>query len=428
MYSYITIAKARGFILIFAKIKLKKDFAMKYIKLLSMMLVILAINGCVQTVKEPTKETRPIYTPSVVHREPVTPIIIDNTPPPVIIDTIPVEEILPPQEIFSTNSIGSRYLQGAYANNYKLKQFINTMVNKHHFTRSYLNAVFSSVSRDTEALKKIGAFGTTAKPNVSKRTTTGTWDKYRSNFLTSSRIGKGVKFWKENKYYLEKASRMYGVAPEYIIGIIGVETNFGGFTGKHKLLDALTSISLEFPKRTKFFTSELENYLLMTREQRMDPRRIEGSYAGAFGLSQFMPSSFRSFAVDLDGNGQINLFTKADAIGSVANYFKERGKWNPRIPVAVLTTYNKPRFYGIATGFKTSYSQSHLYSLGMRPVNNFYGYRGSVSLIKLNRYHKDEMWWGTPNFYSIARYNPKDHYAMAVHQLAQAVKINYYRR
>ena len=321
----------------------------------------------------------------------------------------------------------SQYLQGAYRGNAKLQTFINTMARKYNYDKYELNAIFSTVNRDTEALTKIGAFAS-SKPTQSKAVIPESWDQYRAKFLTNSRINKGVNFWRENQYYLNEASQRYGVAPEYILGIIGVETNFGGFTGKHSVLNALTSIALEFPKRSKFFTSELENYLLLIREQHIDPQYIKGSYAGAFGLAQFMPSSFREYAVDLDGNGQTNLFSPADAIGSVANYFKEKGKWNNHIPVAMPVYYNKARFYGLATGFKTSYTQKHLYALGMRPSSNFYGYKGQVSLIKLHRYSRDELWWATPNFYSIARYNPKDFYAMAVHQLAQAIRLAYYKR
>jgi len=435
---------------------------MPYIKIICSLAILILATGCVQVQKPPKRGShhnvisipsnsqqvaisqpaiisQPTYgVGSVVTQQPVYGNVITQQPPiygnviihpnPTPIPQGPPIPIAPIPNIFSMDSISSPYLQGSYSSNYKLKNFINNMVTKHGFRRDYLNAVFSSVRRDTEALQKIGAFNV-AKPHSSAKTAPpGSWDKYRANFLTSSRIEKGVKFWRENEYYLNMAAQKYGVAPAYIVGIIGVETNFGGFTGKHSVLNALTSISLEFPKRSKFFTMQLENYLLMTREERIDPRSIQGSYAGAFGLSQFMPDSFRDYAVDHDGNGQINLFTKADAIGSVANFFKIKGKWNENIPVAVLTTYPKSRFYGLNTGFKTRYSQEHLLSLGMRPVDSFYGYRGEVALIKLSRYSKDELWWATPNFNSIARYNPKDHYAMAVHQLAQAVRMAYWRQ
>jgi membrane-bound lytic murein transglycosylase B len=391
------------------------------IKRLSLIPILLFSTGCIQ--KPPKQQTTVIYDPvpvtnsQVITSYPGT--VINNNPIPTTTVTNIITE--------SYEQPRSRYLQGSYSNNYKLKNFISMMARKHHYDKYKLNAIFSTVRRDPQALEKIGAFRS-SKPTQSKATLPGSWDKYRSNFLTESRISKGVNFWRENLNYLNEASQRYGVAPEYIIGIIGVETNFGGYTGKHSVLDALTSIALEFPKREKFFTSELENYLLMIRDEKIHPQKIKGSYAGAFGLSQFMPSSFREYAVDLDQDGHINLFTKADAIGSIANYFKGRGKWNGKIPVAMKTYYNKSRFHGLATGFRTRYTQSHLYSLGMRPSSNFYGYKGKVSLIKLSRYSRDELWWGTPNFHAIARYNPKDHYAMAVHQLAQAVRKAYYRR
>jgi len=391
---------------------------MKKIKNLALIpFILLLSNGCIEkkttTVSNPN--TLPVATTYPMPQTPTSPgqIIPPNQPP------ISIQPPYTPQR--------TQYLQGAYASNYQLKQFINKMSSKYHYDRYELNAIFSTVNRDTEALRKYNVFKTT-KPTYSKASQIGSWDKYRGNFLTNSRITKGVAFWRENANWLNMAAYKYGVAPEYIVGIIGVETNFGGYTGKHSVLNALTTLSLEYKKRTKFFTSELENYLLMLRDEKVHPQAIKGSYAGAFGLAQFMPSSFREYAVDLDGDGHINLFNKADAIGSIANYFRAKGKWNPRIPVVMMTYYNKPRFYGLSTGFKSSYSQSQLYRLGMRPSSNFYGYKGPVSLIKLSRYNRDELWWGTPNFRAITRYNPKDHYAMAVHQLGQAIKKAYYGR
>jgi len=449
---------------------------MNYLSKLSIITSLLLLTGCVQkadvkptarpitvptnipiTTVYPTQpapypmaSTTPIYTePVVSYPIPVNqPTISYPQQPtysePVVYVEPPVIQVQQPQPPIYTPQVSSntlirfptyiqersRYLQGAYANNYKLKSFINNMATKHHYDKYKLYAIFSTVNRDEAALEKIGAFKSYRRRGTrhSKVFTAGAWDKYRANFLTSERITKGVNFWRENAYYLNEASQRYGVAPEYIVGIIGVETNFGGYTGKHSVLNALTSIALEFPKRSKFFSSELENYLLMVRDEQIHPQAIKGSYAGAFGLSQFMPSSFREYAVDLDGDGHINLFNTADAIGSIANYFIGRGRWNANIPVAMHVYYNKPRFYGLATGFKTKYTQRHLYSLGMRPSSSFGGYKGEVSLIKLNKYTRDELWWGTDNFYAIARYNPKDHYAMAVHQLAQAVKKAYYGR
>ncbi len=386
-------------------------------------LILLLSTGCIQKKTQTTSVTtsNPTNTIPVATTYPMPSTTPPIYTPPASVVTQPVytEPAYVPQR--------TPYLQGAYGQNYKLKQFIAKMAQKYNYDQYELNAIFSTVNRDTIALDKYNVYKT-SKPSFSKATQIGSWDKYRSNFLTPSRISKGVAFWKENAHYLNKAYHQYGVAPEYIVGIIGVETNFGGYTGKHSVLNALTTLSLEYKKRSKFFTSELENYLLVLRDEKLHPQKIKGSYAGAFGLAQFMPSSFREYAVDFNGDGHINLFNKADAIGSIANYFRGKGKWQPRLPVTMKTYYNKKRFYGLPTGHKTNYTQRHLQSLGMRPTSNFNGYRGNVSLIKLSRYERDELWWGTPNFRAITRYNPKDHYAMAVHQLAQEIRKARYGR
>ncbi len=385
------------------------------IKNLTLFIILLLSSGCIQ--KQPITTTNPNEIPIA-------------TTYPIPETQQPIYQPQPTQPIFTEPQYTPQrtpYLQGAYGRNYQLREFIAQVARKYNYDPYELNAIFSTVSRDTEALKKYNVFKT-AKPSVAKATQIGSWDKYRGNFLTPARINKGVAFWQKNAHWLNKAYQIYGVPPEYIVGIIGVETNFGGYTGKHSVLNALTTLSLEYKKRSKFFTSELENYLLMLRDEKLHPQKIKGSYAGAFGLAQFMPSSFREYAVDFDGDGHTNLFNEADAIGSIANYFIEKGKWQPRLPVAMMVYYPKPRFYGLPTGHKTRYTQRHLYSLGMRPSSNFYGYKGDVSLIKLSKYDRDELWWGTPNFRAITRYNPKDYYAMAVHQLAQAIRKARYGR
>ncbi len=410
---------------------------MSYLKTLSLVSILVLSSGCLPRDQKPTK------TVTVGGQQPITHVgqVPIPTPTPIIIidndinthnqqgtpwvAPIPVAEFIQPV-FFDPNSVRSRYLGGAYSSNYKLKKFITSMVNKHGFQRDFLNGVFSSVRRDVKALTKYHVIGKPAP--TSKLTLENNWDIYRKNFINKDRIGNGIQFWKENQHYLNKAFEEYGVPPEYILGIMGVETNYGRNTGSHKILDTLTSLSLEYKKRSKFFTIQLENLLLLAKEQNLDPREIKGSYGGAFGLVQFMPDSFRTYTVDFDGNGQVNLFTKADAIGSVANFFVKKGKWSPNVPVTTMVRYKKSRFYGLKTGFRTSYSQRHLLSLGMKPIDDFYGYRGDVSLIKLSRYNKDELWWGTPNFYAIARYNPREHYVMAVHQLAQIIRREYWKQ
>ena len=394
---------------------------MSYIRFL-LIYIVLFINGCIKKedrVNPPQKHI--VYVnncATTIHSPTPTPIVVEDR-------AIVTQQRGNHRARFNFNSISSPYLGGDYANNYQLKEFIEEMVSKHGFRRDYLYGLFSTVNRDTLSLKKYNVYG---KPHKKRKfNSVGSWDKY-PRFVTADRVTNGVKFWRENRYYLEKAAYIYHVAPEYIVGIIGVETNFGRDTGKHRLLDALTSLSLEYKKRSKFFRKQLEEYLLLTREEGLNPFAIRGSYGGAFGIVQFMPDSFRSYAVDFNGDGVKNLFDPADAIGSTANFFVKKGKWNPNIPVAMRVLYNKKRFNALPTGYKTEYSQSYLKSLGMIPTSNFYGYRGPVSLIKLSKYDRDELWWGTKNFYAIARYNPRDYYIMSVHLLAQAVRKSYYRR
>ncbi len=403
---------------------------MSYIRLFFLTYIVLSISGCIK--KEEKVVTPPKQRIVYINRQPTncaTTVSTLPTPipsrPQVIHQVIESSPPINNRPRFDFNSIYSPYLSGAYANNYQLKQFIDEMVSKYRFRREYLYGVFSTVNRDVESLKKYNVYGKPSKKQ--KANTVGSWDRY-PKFVTADRIANGVRFWRENRYYLEKAAYIYHVAPEYIVGIIGVETNYGRDTGKHRVLDALTSLSLEYKKRSKFFRKQLEEYLLLTREEGLNPLTIRGSYGGAFGIVQFMPDSFRRYAIDFNGDGIKNLFDPADAIGSTANFFVKKGKWNPNIPVAMRVLYNKKRFYAVPTGYKTEYSQSYLKSLGMRPTSDFYGYRGPVSLIKLSRYDRDELWWGTKNLYAIARYNPRDYYIMSVHLLAQAVRRSYYRR
>ena len=405
---------------------------MRLIKLLTVFITILSIHGClkrdsIEPSKDEVNKNQDISSSEVdyartvrveIRRDPSS--IIENSVNPV------VEQNRLYSRRFNFDSIFSSTLGGYYSNNYKLKTLIDKMVSKYGFRREYLYGLFSSVNRDIKALEKYNVFGR-VKSNTKVKDNVGSWDRY-PRFVTADRVAKGVEFWRKNRYWLDKAYRVFGVAPEYIVGITGVETNYGRNTGKHRLLDTLTSLALEYKRRSKFFTTQLENYILLTKEQGLNPLNIYGSYGGAFGMVQFMPDSYRKYAIDFDGDGVADLFNPADAIGSVANFFINKGKWIPNMPVAMRVLYPKARFNALPTGYKTEYSQDYLMSLGMRPTGDFGGYRGPVSLIKLSKYDRDELWWGTKNFYAIARYNPRDYYVMSVHLLAQAVKRAYFGR
>lgn len=252
----------------------------------------------------------------------------------------------------------------------------------------------------------------------------GAWTRYRAKFLTDESISNGVRFWQRNEAALHRAASRYGVPPEYIVAIIGVETRYGGFVGKTRIVDALATLAFAYPRRADYFADELENYLIMTREEGLDPFAPRGSFAGAMGLCQFMPSSFRDYAVDHTGDGHRNLWSPGDAIGSVANYFARHG-WRPGEPVAVRASVTSPATAGaMKTGFDSRYSLAELSRRGIAPAGSI-GRVGQVSLLELDARGGYEYWIGLGNFYVITRYNHSTYYAMAVHQLAQAIRARH---
>jgi len=318
------------------------------------------------------------------------------------------------------NNIRYATLSGDYAYNQQTHSFINKMVSKHGFDRGYLNYLLSN-TKATPFLQRMAykdAFGS-RKIKKNKKPRDGRWNRYRGNFLTEKTISKGVQFWRNNRIALQRAEQMYGVPQEYILGIIGVETRYGGNVGKNRAIDALAAMGFNNPRRGKYFTSELEAYLLMTRKELLDPLKPMASYAGALGLSQFMPSNIKRYAVDHDRSGSVNLWTPHDAIGSVANYFKKHG-WKTGGTVAVPAVSQNTRYKTLKTGFKSSHSLTRLKSRGVS-ANRLGNISNKASLIKLNTYSGDELWLGGHNFYVITRYNHSSHYAMAVHQLAEVI-------
>jgi membrane-bound lytic murein transglycosylase B len=285
----------------------------------------------------------------------------------------------------SSSTYGDDYdASGGYTQSYAVRNFINHMVAKHGFSESYLDGLFAQAKRLNSVVKLEGPSSSNSGPPRP-----GSWTRYRNKFLTDQHISNGVEFWRDNAAAISKASTAYGVDPEYIVGIIGVETYFGKNIGNTCVFDALSTLSFHTHRRSKYFQSELENFLLMTREEGYNPRQPVGSWAGAMGLGQFMPSSFRRLAVDFDHNGRRDLWQPDDAIGSVAHYFSKSG-WDYKSPVA-------------------------------EPSYDSYG----SSVISLSTYDGKEHWHVFPNFKVIKRYNNSDKYAMAVHQLAQAIKSRY---
>lgn len=306
---------------------------------------------------------------------------------------------------------------GDFANNPNAQQFIDKMVNKHGFDRQQLQEILSQAKRLDSVLRLMDnqAPTTSVKPPSGPN---GAWLRYRKKFITPDNVQNGVVFWNQYEDALNRAWQVYGVPPEIIVGIIGVETRWGRVMGKTRILDALATLSFNYPRRAEYFSGELETFLLMARDEQDDPLNLKGSFAGAMGYGQFMPSSYKQYAVDFSGDGHINLWDPVDAIGSVANYFKAHG-WVKGDQVAVMANGQAP---GLPNGFKTKYSISQLAAASLTPQQPL-GNHQQASLLRLDVGTGYQYWYGLPNFYTITRYNHSTHYAMAVWQLGQAVAL-----
>ena len=311
-------------------------------------------------------------------------------------------------------------LNGDFAGNYKLIEFIDYMHNYHQFTHKELYQLFSKAKDTNQIVEPCKVRNTDGSCVVQIRK--GKWDRYKAMFVYERNIERGVNFWAEHEDTLNRAYQTYGVPPEYIVGIIGIETAYGVNFGKKKVIDVLTSKSMLGDRRENFYTKQLEKFLIMTRQAGLNASELMGSNAGAMGYGQFIASSYLNFAVDFNNDGVTDLWDAQDAIGSIANYFSRNG-WKPSISqIAVRAKYRGNRFKRLKTGYKTKYSQ---YKLRKKhkiiPRSKLY-YKGPVSLIKLHRATYDELWFGTHNFRVITTYNHSTFYGMAVHVLGQAVK------
>ncbi len=291
-----------------------------------------------------------------------------------------------------------------------VKQFTAEMAAKHGFDQRALLKTLSAARFRHDIIKAM------QRPAEGKP-----WYQYRPIFVTSARARGGLSFWGENEELLARAEREYGVAPEIIVAIIGVETRYGGYIGKHRVIDALSTLAFGYPKRAKFFRGQLEEYLLLAREEDVDLETAVGSYAGAMGMPQFIPSSYRAYAVDFDGDGKRDLFgSKADIIGSVANYFKRHG-WQPGRTVALKAHTGEAQTEAfVKAGMKPSIPVSQLKKSGIS-VNKALNGDELVSLVRLQLEHGNEHWLGLKNFYVITRYNHSNLYAMAVYQLSREI-------
>lgn len=293
----------------------------------------------------------------------------------------------------------------------ELDNFISEMVEKHHFDRNELERIFNNARFRQSIITAMSRPGT-AKP----------WHEYRPQFVNAKRIGNGLGFWDSHADALSRARQDYGVPEEVILGILGVETLYGAQIGQYRVLDALTTLAFDYPRRADFFKTELEEYLLLMRETGMDALSVKGSYAGAMGIPQFMPSSYRRYAVDYDGNGRRDLWGNAvDAIGSVANYLNTYG-WEAGEPVAVQAGVTGDDYRAVLDdGVKPNRSVEEWRKFGVVPLEPVPEGK-PAALIELETSNGPEYWLGFENFYVLTRYNRSVNYGMAVIQLGQEIK------
>ena len=292
------------------------------------------------------------------------------------------------------------------------KAFASYMHKKHGFTEDYVGMILDKVEVRQSILDAI------SRPAESKD-----WYEYRPIFIEQKRIKQGVQFWLENEDTLKRAEEKYQVPAEVITAIIGVETRYGRVMGSFPVVDAIATLAFHYPKRGAFFAGELEQYFVLAREQGWDLTKPQGSYAGAMGMGQFIPTSYRHYAVDFDGDGNIDLFENIDdAVGSVANYFHVHG-WRMGEPVAQylptpdVTLVEQFRNDSLKPQFTIGeMKQAGLEYQGVLTDNDI------VGIYAFKQESKEDYWLGFHNFYVITRYNRSPLYAMAVHQLSLEIK------
>ncbi len=294
--------------------------------------------------------------------------------------------------------------------------FIDKMVGQHGFDRAELTSLLDAAVIDQTILDTMARPAERVVP----------WFEYRNIFLTEERIAAGVRFWTEHAEALEQIAERYDVAPEMIVAIVGIETYFGTRMGRYRVLDALATLAFAYPPRAPFFTSELESFLLLTREEDVEPAAALGSYAGAMGAGQFIPSSYRAYAVDGDADGKRDLWSNwSDALGSVANYFAKHG-WRAGEPVMQSAT-RRARFDGPepSNSLELDGTVGSLSEMGYAFTTTLPTNAPAAAYSFETDGGGSEYWVGYHNFHVVTRYNRSTKYALAAHQLSEAIRSRY---
>jgi len=306
---------------------------------------------------------------------------------------------------------GSLSYSNSYGGHPAAVKLAAELVAEHGFDATALAKVFARAERQQSILDAI------SRPAEKSKA----WHEYRDIFLTEKREARGIDFYYLHRHTLQRASREFGVPAEIIVAIMGVETFYGRITGSYRVIDALTTLAFDYPRRSAFFSRELKQFLILSREQGLDPLTLKGSYAGAMGFGQFMPSSYRSYAVDFDGDGKVDIWANpVDAIGSIANYFKRHG-WQPGQPVtSAVQVVGSPPADLFNNGLKPRLSVAEFTAAGITTASSLPG-DALATAMQFEGKSGPEYWMGLHNFYVITRYNHSAMYAMSVYQLSQRI-------
>lgn len=292
--------------------------------------------------------------------------------------------------------------------------YLDTLVSQHEFDRATLQSLFENVRQRQEIVERI------SRPAEK----VWTWGRYKKHLVDEKRIAGGVEFWQQHASTLDRAAKEYGVAPEIVLAILGIETRYGKIMGHFPVIEALTTLGFDYPPRAKFFRKELTEFLLLTREEGKDPSTLKGSYAGAMGYGQFIPSSYRHYAVDFDDDGVRDIWLNPeDAIGSIANYFYQH-KWRGEGPVALRVEVRGSEIDTlVGTGLKLKYSVGELQQKGV--IVDGLDPSLAANIYKLETDDGVEYWLALHDFYVITRYNRSYLYALAVELIARGIRERY---
>ena len=289
-------------------------------------------------------------------------------------------------------------------------EFIDYMVQKHGYEKSNLESIFQRAEYQEKVVRIMNR-----QPEG-----TMTWERYREIMVNESRISAGKEFIRSHKQDLKRAEKIYGVPAEIIASILGIETRYGRIKGNIRVIDSLSTLAFDYPRRSKFFKIQLEEFLLLSKEENFNPEEIEGSIAGAMGYGQFMPDSYRDYAVDFDNDGVRDILNNpVDAIGSVANFLNKKGKWRPNAPIAIRAkAINEIK--EIKSSFKPYMTSMELEKIGLVASE---GIPGNLKFVPISLDLEDgyEYWLGFDNYHSISRYNRSKLYVMAVFEFSNSL-------